>query len=115
MKCFLGICSFLEKVSSLPHSIVSLHCSLKKAFLSFLSILWNYVFSRIYLFLFPLLFDFLLFLVICKAFSDNHFIVLHFFFFGKASDTCAEENSETSMVKSYSFGNEIGTSLLKWC
>ena len=41
--------------------------------------------------------------------------LLVMFFFGKGSDTCAEENSETSMVKSYSFGNEIGTLPLKWC
>ena len=44
MKCSLGISDFLEEISSLSHSTVSsisLHCSLGKAFLSLLAILWN--------------------------------------------------------------------------
>ena len=48
MKCSLGISSFLEEISSLSHSVVfsmCLNCSLKRAFLSLLAILWNSVFS----------------------------------------------------------------------
>ena len=50
---------FLKKSLVLPFllfSSVSLHCSLKKAFLSLLAILWNSAFSWVYLSLFPLLF-----------------------------------------------------------
>ena len=63
-------------------SSVSLHCSLKKAFLSLLAILWNSAFNRIYLSLSSLPFTSLHFSAICKASSDNHFAFLHFFFFG---------------------------------
>ena len=54
---------------------ISLHCSLKKAFLFLLSILWNSAFSWIYLSLSSLSFASLLFSAICKASSDNHFVV----------------------------------------
>ena len=50
---------FLKRSLVLPFllfSSVSLHCSLKKAFLSLLAILWNSAFSWVYLSLFPLLF-----------------------------------------------------------
>ena len=59
---------------------ISLHCSLKKAFLSLLAILWNSTFTWEYLALYPLPFVSLLFSAICKASSDNHFAFLHFFF-----------------------------------
>ena len=68
MKCSLDTSSFLEETSSLSHSIVFLyfffflHCSLKKAFLSLLAILWTSAFSWVYLFLSPLPFTSLLFL-----------------------------------------------------
>ena len=68
--------------STLLFSSISLHYSLKKVFLCLLAILWNFAFSWIYLFLSPLLFTSLVFLVICKAFLDNHFAFFHFFFFG---------------------------------
>ena len=45
---YLGISNFLEESSSLSPS-VSLHCSLMKAFLSLLAILWNSAFSCVYL------------------------------------------------------------------
>ena len=61
---------------------VSLHCSLKKTFLSLLSVLWNSAFRWLYLSFFPLPFTSLLFSSICKASSDNHFAFLHFFFLG---------------------------------
>ena len=44
MKCSLDISNFLKRslvFSILLFSSISLHCSLKKAFLSFLAILWN--------------------------------------------------------------------------
>ena len=63
-------------------SSISLHCSLKKAFLSLLAILWNSTFSQVYLSFSPFLFTSLLSSAICKASSDNHFAFLHFFFFG---------------------------------
>ena len=63
-------------------SSVSLHWSLRKAFLCLLAILWNSAFKWVYLFFFPLPFNSLLFTAICKASSDNHFALLHFFFLG---------------------------------
>ena len=45
------VSNFLEEISSLSSSIVfsiSLHCSLKKSFLSLLAILWNSAFSLVY-------------------------------------------------------------------
>ena len=58
------------------------HCSLKKAVLSLLAVLWNSAFSWIYLSLSPLLFTSLLSSAICKAFSDNRFAFLLFFSLG---------------------------------
>ena len=55
---------------------------LRKAFLSLLAILWNSSFKWVYLSFSPLLFTSLLFITICKAFSDSHFAFLHFFFLG---------------------------------
>ena len=74
MKCSLGIFNFLEEISSLSHSIVSLysfHCSLRNVFLSLLAILWNSAFESVYLSFSPLLFTSLLFTAICKASSDS--------------------------------------------
>ena len=61
-------------------STISLHWSLRKAFLSFLAILWNFAFKWLYLSFFPLPFASLLFTAICKVSSDNHFALLHLFF-----------------------------------
>jgi len=52
---------------------MSLHWSLRKAFLSFLAILWNSAFKWVYLSFSPLLFASLPFTAICKASSDSHF------------------------------------------
>ena len=82
MKCSLIISNFLEEISSLSHSIfssISFLCSLKKAFLPLLAILWNSAFRWIYLSFSPLPFTYLLFSAICKASSDNHFAFLHLF------------------------------------
>ena len=48
MKCSLGISNFLKRSLFFPtllFSCISLHCSLKKALLSILAILWNSAFS----------------------------------------------------------------------
>ena len=61
-------------------SSIYLHCSLKKAFLFLLAIIWNSKFRWVYLCFSPLPFTFLLFSIICKCSSENHFAFLHFFF-----------------------------------
>ena len=57
-------------------SSISLHWSLKKAFLSLLAILWISGFKWVYLSLSSLPLVSLLFWAICKASSDNHFAFL---------------------------------------
>ena len=63
----------------LSSSIIK-HCSLKKAFLSLLALLWNFAFNWIYLSLPLLLFASFHSSALCKASSDNHFAVSIFFF-----------------------------------
>ena len=63
-------------------SSISLHWSLRKTFLPLLAILWNYAFKWVYLSFSSLPFTSLLFTAICKASSDNHFALLHFFILG---------------------------------
>ena len=63
-------------------SSISLHWSLRKAFLSLLALLWNSAFRCLYLSLSPLLFTSLLFTAICKASPDNYFAFWHFFSMG---------------------------------
>ena len=63
-------------------SSISLHWSLRKAFLSLLAILWNFAFKWVYLSFSPLLFASLLFTAICKANWDSHFAFFYFFFLG---------------------------------
>ena len=85
MKCSLGSSNFPQEISSLSHSIVflySLHWSMRRAFLSFLTILCNSAFRWIYLSFYSLPFVSFLFSAICKASSDNHFAFLHLFFLG---------------------------------
>ena len=60
-------------------SSVSLHWSLRKAFLSLFAILWNSAFKWEYLSFSPLLTTSLLFAAICKASSGNHFAFLFYF------------------------------------
>ena len=98
-----GISNFLEEISNLSHSIVSsisLHWSLKKAFLSLLAILWNFPFKWVYLSFSPLPFASLLFIAICKASSDNHFAFLHFFFLGMVLIPASYTMSQTSIHSS---------------
>ena len=58
-------------------SSISLHWSLRKAFLSLLAILWNSAFKWVYLSFSPLLFP-----AICKTSTESHFAFLHFFLLG---------------------------------
>ena len=60
-------------------SSVSLHWSLRKAFLSFLAMLWNSAFKWVYLSFSPFPLASLPFSAICKASSDNHFAFLPFY------------------------------------
>ena len=81
MKYSLSISNFLEEISSLSHSIVSLFALMtEEGFL--LAVLWNSAFKWVYLSFSPLPFASLLFTAICKASSDNHFAFLHFFSWG---------------------------------
>ena len=102
MKCSLGVSYFLE-ISSLFYPIfssISLHWSLRKAFLCLLAILWNSAFKWVYLPFSPLLFPSLLFSAICKASSDNHFAFLHFFFLRMVLITASCKMSRTSVHSS---------------
>ena len=81
-------------------SSISLHYSLKKAFLSVLDILWNSAFSWVSLSLSPLPFASLLFSAICKASSDNHFAFLRFLFFGMILVTASCTMLQTSIHSS---------------
>ena len=103
MKCPLGISNFLEEISSLStllFSSISLHWSLRKAFLFLLAILWNSAFKWVYLSFSPLPLASLLFSVICKAFSDNHFAFLDFFFLGMVLITASWTMSWSSVHSS---------------
>ena len=82
-------------------SSISLHWLLRKTFLSLLSILWNSSFRWAYLSFSPLPLASLLFSAICKAYSDNHFPFLHFFFLGlfliTASYTVLQTSTHSSL------------------
>ena len=81
-------------------SSISLHWTLRKAFLSLLAILWNSAFRWLYLYFTFLSFASLLFSVICKASSDNHFVFLHFFFLGMVLIPVSCTMSQTSVHSS---------------
>ena len=73
---------FLKRCLVFPillFSSISLHWSLRKAFLSLLAILWNSAFKWVYLSFSPLPFTSRLFTDICKASSDNHSAFLNLF------------------------------------
>ena len=61
---------------------VSLHCSVRKPFLSLLAILWNSPLIYVYLSFSPLPFTSLLFSAVCKASSDRPFCHFAFLFWG---------------------------------
>ena len=86
--------------SILLFSSISLHWSLKKALFSPLALLWNSAFNWEYLSFSPLPFASCLFSAICKAYSDNHFAILHFFFWGMVLITAFYTMSQTSVHSS---------------
>ena len=77
-------------------SSISLHWSLRKAFLSLLAILWNSAFRCLYLSFSLLPFSSLLFIAICKASPDSHFAFLHFFSMGMVLIPVSYTTSRTS-------------------
>ena len=79
---------------------ISLHWSLRRAFLSLLAILWNSAFKWEYLSFSPLLFASLHFTAICKSSSDNHFAFLHFFSMGMVLIPVSCTMSQTSVHSS---------------
>ena len=81
-------------------SCISLHWSLRKAFLSLLAVLWNSAFRWISLSSSPLPFASLLFSAICKASSDSHFAFLHFLFLGMVLITASCTVLQTSIHSS---------------
>ena len=81
-------------------SSISLHWSLKKAFLSLLAILWNSAFSWLYLSFSLLFFASLLFTAICKTSPDSHFDVFHFFSMGMILIPVSCTMSQTSFHSS---------------
>ena len=102
MKCSLCTCNFLEEISCLSHSIVSLY---------FYALITEegFLISSCYLelciqmdisFLSPLPFTSLLFSAICKASSDSHFAFLRFFFLGMVLITSSYIVLQTSMHSS---------------
>ena len=76
---------------------ISLHWSLRKAFLSLLSILWNSTFKWVYLSFSPLLFASLLYTAICKASSESLFA---FLFLGMVLILVSSTMSQTSVHSS---------------
>ena len=81
-------------------SSISLHWSLRKAFLSLLDILWNSALKWEYLSFSPLLFASLHFTAISKTSSDNHFAFLHFFSMGMVLIPVSCTMSQTSVRSS---------------
>ena len=96
-------------LSILLFSSVSLHCSLKTAFLYLPAVLWNSAFRWVYLSFYPLPFA-SLFSAICKASSDSHFAFLHFFFLGMVLITASCTRSRTSI---HSFSGTL-SDLIPW-
>ena len=94
---------FLKRFLVFPillFSSMSLHWSLRKAFLSVLVIFQNFAFRWVYLSFSPLSFNSLLFSAICMATSDNHFAFLHFFFLGMVLIAASCTMSQTSILSS---------------
>ena len=101
MKCSLDISNFLEKISSLSHSVVFLHffCIDHLGRLSYLSLLF---FGTLHSdgYIFPFLFCLSLFSAVCKASSNNHSAFLHFFFLGMVLTTASCTMPQTSVHSS---------------
>ena len=99
---------FLKRFLVFPFllfSYISLHWSLRKAFLSLLAILWNSACKWVYLSFSPLPFASLLFTAIYKASSDNRFAFLQVFFLGMVLIAASCTMSWTSVHSSPSIGS----------
>ena len=83
-------------------SSISLHWSLRKAFLSLLAIFWNSAFRWLCLSFSPLPFTSLLFSAFCNASSDDHFAFMHFIFLGMVLITVFCTMSQTTIHSSSS-------------
>ena len=83
MRCSFEISNFLEKIFSLPHSLVLLYffaLFIEEVLLVSPCYALELYIQLAYFPLSPLLFTFLLSPAICEESSDNHFAFLHFFF-----------------------------------
>jgi len=79
---------------------ISLHLSLKTAFLSLLAILWNSACKWVYRSFSPLPFTFLFFLTYLKGSSDKYFAFLHLFFLEMVLITASCSMLQTSVHSS---------------
>ena len=77
-------------------SSISLHWSLRKAFISLLA--WHSAFTWVYLSFSPLLFTSLHFTAICRASSDSHFAFLQFFSVGWSCSLSPVQCHEPSSI-----------------
>ena len=85
MTCSLGISNFLEETSSLSHSFIFLYffaLITEEGFLISPCYSLELCIQMHISFLFSFAFHFFIFSAICKAFSDNYFAFLQFFFLG---------------------------------
>ena len=116
MKCSLHLSNFLEEISSLSHSLVFLYffaLITEEGFLISPCYSLELCIQMLIYFLFFFALASLLFTVICKASSENHFVFLHFFFFGMVlipvscavSETSLHSSSDTLSVRSTSLNH----------
>ena len=109
----LGFQIFLKRSLVFPFllfSSISLHWSLRKAFLSLLADLWNSAFKWVYFSFSPLPLV-SLFSAICKASSGNHFASLHFFFLGMI---LIPASSTMSQISVHSSSGTLVSDLIPW-
>ena len=102
---------FLKRSLAFPillFSSISLHWSLRKAFLSLLAVVWNSAFRCLYFSFSPLLYTSLLFTAICKASPDSHFTFLHFFSMGMVLILVSCTMSRTSFHSSSGTLSDLG-------
>ena len=103
--------SFLKRSLDFPILLffsISLHWSVRNAFLSLLAIIWNSAFKWVYLSFSSLPFTSLLFTAICNVSSDKHFAFFHYFSLGMVlipafstmSWTSVHSSSDTLPIRS---------------
>ena len=103
MKCSFGICNFLEEISSLSHSVLSLYffaLITEEGFLISPCYSLELCIQMGISLLFSFAFCFSSFIAICKASSDSHFAFRHFFFLGMVLITASCRMSQTSVHSS---------------